>query len=76
MVNFKLNKIPRCGKCRGYVNPFCKFMNKLWKCNLCNNISPVPDYYYSKILENGYREDIEERDELNYGCCEFVANQE
>jgi protein transport protein SEC24 len=33
---------PRCTKCRGYINPWCKFVDGgvKWVCNLCNGSNP------------------------------------
>lgn len=33
---------PRCGKCRGYINPWCKWIDggQKWQCNLCNSPNP------------------------------------
>jgi protein transport protein SEC24 len=40
-------KIFRCERCGGFVNPFFEFLenNTKYKCNLCSMTNQVPDYY-------------------------------
>jgi len=40
-------KIFRCERCGGFVNPFFEFLenNQKYKCNLCGMTNQVPDFY-------------------------------
>ena len=55
--------IPRCEKCRGYINSFFKFSakGKQMTCNLCLFTQNVPAFYMAEINEFGQRVDLEER---------------
>ncbi|KAJ9098064.1 hypothetical protein QFC19_006499 [Naganishia cerealis] len=43
---------PRCGKCRGYINPWCKWIDggQKWQCNLCNSTNPGKSLRYLLAL--------------------------
>ncbi|GHJ87945.1 hypothetical protein NliqN6_4347 [Naganishia liquefaciens] len=64
---------PRCGKCRGYINPWCKWIDggQKWQCNLCNSPNPVSQSYFSHLDSYGSRMDIASRPELRYGTVDF-----
>ncbi len=68
----------RCDNCRAYVNPFCKFIEhgSRYKCNICNKNEPTPNYYYSKIDEQGIREDYYNKPELCSGSFDIKAGAE
>lgn len=69
--------VPRCSKCRAYVNPFFNFVKSGYKmiCNLCHNEDNVPDYYYKGLDSNGYVKGIEDCPELTSGTVEFIVNE-
>ena len=71
----KINEIPRCKnmKCQAYLNPFVEFMqgNEQWKCNICQNVNEVMDYYNITEDEN----DLNKKPELNNGTYEFITYQ-
>ena len=78
-INYGENNIPRCPNrnCRGYMNPFIKFIEggEKWVCNLCGQINDTEDYYYSDVDKNGIRLDVNEKPELCCGSYEFYANK-
>ena len=47
----------RCSVCRGYINPFFKFIEggAKFQCNLCGTINPVPEYYQCNLDSDGIR---------------------
>lgn len=66
-VTFPANEIVRCLQCKGYINPFCEFLEAgaKWSCNLCRTINPVPPEYFANLNSNGKRSDLDKRVELN-----------
>lgn len=64
---------PRCGKCRGYVNPYTKFISggSSFICNLCTATNPVPQDYMCHLDAQGVRTDLPTRPELLHGTVEF-----
>ena len=78
LIDYGTHGIPRCPntKCRGYLNPFVKFIEggEKWVCNLCGQINNTEEYYYCDVDKNGIRTDINTKTELSCGSYEFVAN--
>jgi len=68
----------RCGRCKGYVNPFVKWLQDgaKWQCNLCDMVNDTPQNYYSSLDGNGYRHDSQNRPELSRGSVDFVGNKD
>ncbi|KAI9633449.1 uncharacterized protein MKK02DRAFT_38103 [Dioszegia hungarica] len=64
---------PRCEKCRGYINPFVRFVDggRRWGCNLCGQTNEVHPTYYSSISPSGHRLDHSDRPELLHGTVDF-----
>ena len=58
-------------KCQAYLNPFVEFMqgNEQWKCNICQNVNEVMDYYNITEDEN----ELNKKPELNSGTYEFIS---
>ncbi|WRT70883.1 uncharacterized protein IL334_007882 [Kwoniella shivajii] len=68
---------PRCEKCRGYINPWCRFVDggRKWMCNLCagsNNVSPT---YFCHLAPTGQRLDHSERPELQFGTVDYPVGR-
>ncbi|KAL0415590.1 UNVERIFIED_CONTAM: protein transport protein Sec24-like CEF [Sesamum latifolium] len=64
VVDFGESGPVRCSRCKGYINPFMKFIDqgRRFICNFCG-----PD---------GRRRDADERPELCRGTVEFIASKE
>ncbi|XP_058102965.1 protein transport protein SEC24 C-like [Magnolia sinica] len=78
VVDFGEGGPVRCSRCKGYINPFMKFIDqgKRFICNLCGFINETPCDYYCNTAPDGRRRDADERPELCRGTVEFVATKE
>lgn len=75
-VSFGSTKEPvRCSSCKAYINPFNDFIadGSKFRCNFCNALNDVPDYYFAPLDHNGERVDKYERAELCCGTYDFKA---
>ncbi|WVW80627.1 hypothetical protein I302_102613 [Kwoniella bestiolae CBS 10118] len=68
---------PRCEKCRGYINPWCKFVDggRKWGCNLCGANNVVSPTYFCHLSPSGQRLDHSERPELQFGTCDYLVGR-
>lgn len=78
VVDFGESGPVRCSRCKGYINPFMKFIEqgRRFICNLCGFIDETPRDYYCNTAPDGRRRDADERPELCRGTVEFVATKE
>ncbi|XP_010521258.1 PREDICTED: protein transport protein Sec24-like At4g32640 isoform X2 [Tarenaya hassleriana] len=78
VVDFGESGPVRCSRCKGYINPFMKFIDQGRKfiCNLCGYTDETPRDYHCNLGPDGRRRDADERPELCRGSVEFVATKE
>ncbi|XVE95488.1 hypothetical protein REPUB_Repub02eG0102100 [Reevesia pubescens] len=78
IVDFGESGPVRCSRCKGYINPFMKFIDQGRKfiCNLCGFTDDTPRDYHCNLGPDGRRRDADERPELCRGTVEFVASKE
>ncbi|MFQ6642359.1 hypothetical protein Gotur_018337, partial [Gossypium turneri] len=78
VVDFGESGPVRCSRCKGYINPFMKFIDQGRKfiCNLCGFTDETPRDYHCNLGPDGRRRDADERPELCRGAVEFVASKE
>ena len=78
IVDFGESGPPRCQHCRGYINPFCSFIEggQKWVCNLCGGATAVDPAYFSHLDSSGHRQDVHERAELMRGSVDFRVPKE
>lgn len=68
--------VPRCSRCRAYLNPGMQHAINVMKCNICGFSSPVPIEYASAVDSNGIRDDYHIRPELHTGVVDYVVPKE
>ncbi|KAG7559637.1 Sec23/Sec24 helical domain superfamily [Arabidopsis thaliana x Arabidopsis arenosa] len=78
VVDFGESGPVRCSRCKGYMNPFMKFIDQGRKfiCNLCGYTDETPRDYQCNLGPDGRRRDADERPELCRGTVDFVATKE
>nr|AMP82922.1 CEF [Catalpa bungei] len=78
VVDFGESGPVRCSRCKGYINPFVKFIDqgRRFICNLCGFTDETPRDYHCNLGPDGRRRDADERPELCRGTVEFVASKE
>jgi protein transport protein SEC24 len=71
--------VPRCRRCRAYINAFAQFVDggRRWQCNLCRSFAEVPATYFCELdSTTGFRYDVLNRPELCFGSYDIVAPTE
>ncbi|KAH7387746.1 hypothetical protein KP509_16G039000 [Ceratopteris richardii] len=78
VVDFGESGPVRCVKCKGYINPFMKFIDqgRHFKCNFCGHTNDTPRDYHCNLGPDNRRRDADSRPELCRGTVEFVATKE
>lgn len=78
VVDFGESGPVRCSRCKGYINPFMKFIDqgRRFICNLCGFTDETPRDYHCNLGPDGRRRDADERPELCRGTVEFIATKE
>jgi protein transport protein SEC24 len=78
VVDFGESGPVRCSRCKGYINPFMRFIDqgRRFICNLCGFSNETPREYHCNLGPDGRRRDADERPELCRGTVEFVATKE
>ncbi|GJW98355.1 transport protein Sec24-like protein [Tanacetum coccineum] len=78
IVDFGESGPVRCSRCKGYINPFMKFVDqgRRFICNFCGFTDETPRDYQCNLGPDGRRRDADERPELCRGTVEFIATRE
>lgn len=70
---FQGQTVPRCRRCRAYLNPGMQYGINTMTCNICGFVSPVPEEYAATVDHRGIREDYHIRPELHTGVVDYVV---
>ncbi|TID29028.1 hypothetical protein CANINC_002176 [Pichia inconspicua] len=65
--------VPRCRRCRAYLNPAMQHDIRNMTCNICDFVSPIPLDYVSTVDFQGVRDDYQTRPELHTGVVDYVV---
>lgn len=65
--------VPRCRRCRAYLNPAMQHDVRNMTCNICGFVSPIPPEYASTIDIQGVRDDYHTRSELHTGVVDYIV---
>lgn len=78
VVSYGSHGIPRCKKCRSYINPWFKWIEggRRFVCNLCGHAQDIEPAHWASVNAYGQREDHHRRPELHSGTVEFHAGEE
>ncbi|KAH8926212.1 hypothetical protein BT69DRAFT_1311849 [Atractiella rhizophila] len=78
VVDFGETGPPRCSHCRGYINPWCVFIEggQKFVCNLCGGATEVHGEYFCHLDMSGRRVDLASRPELYRGSLDFRVHKE
>ncbi|CAN7070027.1 unnamed protein product [Brassica oleracea var. botrytis] len=78
VVDFGEGGPVRCSRCKGYINPFMRFVDqgRKFTCNFCGYTDETPRDYHCNLGPDGRRRDADDRPELCRGTVEFVATKE
>lgn len=68
--------VPRCRRCRAYLNPGMQHNGRTMTCNICGFASPVPEAYASTVNFQGVRDDYHLRPELHTGVVDYIVPKE
>ncbi|ODV85368.1 hypothetical protein CANARDRAFT_198987 [[Candida] arabinofermentans NRRL YB-2248] len=73
-VDFRsISTVPRCRRCRTYINPSMQHSVRNMVCNICTFSTPVPDDYVNQVDNNGVRADYYEKPELHSGVIDIIV---
>lgn len=68
--------VPRCRRCRAYLNCGMKIMTHDMTCNICGFQSPLPSEYFGMLDMRDNRTDYETRPEFHRGVVDYIVPKE
>lgn len=69
----EMQTVPRCRRCRAYLNPAMQHDIRNMTCNICGFVSPIPPDYASTVDFHGVRDDYHARPELHTGVVDYIV---
>ncbi|KAL1238209.1 Protein transport protein [Trichinella spiralis] len=72
LVMVETSIIVRCRSCRAYINPYVRFVDRNWNCNICGRANRLPDEFYYNP-QTGKVGDPSLRPEIQNSSIEFIA---
>ncbi|KRZ38836.1 Protein transport protein Sec24B, partial [Trichinella pseudospiralis] len=72
LVMVETSIIVRCRSCRAYINPYVRFVDRNWNCNICGRANRLPDEFYYNP-QTGKIGDPSLRPEIQNSSIEFIA---